>query len=293
MKKKIYYIDRQTGEKKQERVYYEKTLHFLYGSALGRFFTNIIAHIPFFSQLFGWWQSTRWTRHKIAPFIQKYGVKTEEFAEPATSFTSFNAFFVRKLKKQARPISSGAILPADGRYLVYPNCETVDGFVIKGKKFSLKKLIGNADLANKYAKGALVIARLCPSDYHRFHFPLTCTPSAPRLINGPLYSVNPIALQQNLEIFSENKRVITSLETERHGKVLFIEVGATNVGSIHQTYIPNQTYQKGDEKGFFSFGGSSILLLFETSAIQFADDLIKNSAQHIETLCLFGQSLEN
>ena len=86
--------------------------------------------------------------------------------------------------------------------------------------------------------------------------------------------------------------MITSLQTEQYGTILFIEIGATTVGSIHQTYQPHLNYKKGDEKGFFGFGGSSIILLFEPNRITFAPDLINNSAHHIETLCLFGQSLE-
>src|SRR6202044_707631 len=107
----------------------------------------------------------------------------------------------------------------------------------------------NDALAEQFANGSVVLARLCPCDYHRFHFPCDAIPGPAKLINGPLYSVNPIALCKNLSILSENKRMITELETDHFGKVLYIEVGATNVGSIHQTFTPYQRYKKGDEKG--------------------------------------------
>ena len=239
-----------------------------------------------------WVYSKTLLHQKIVPFIKKYEVDATEFLDPIETFSSFNSFFCRKLKKEARPLAkSPAIMPADGRFLFYQNLATQDGFVIKGKKFSLVKLLQDPTLASHYENGSMVIARLCPSDYHRFHFPCSCTPMPSKLINGFLYSVNPISIQQNIELFTENKRCLTELNTDLFGKVLFIEIGATCVGTIHQTYIPYLHYEKGEEKGYFSFGGSSIILLFEQNSILFDSDLVEASLQHIETLCLMGQSL--
>lgn len=293
MKKSIQLKNRRNGEIEEELVYGEGALHFLYGSPLGRCFAKVIASTPLFSHLYGWWQSLGITKKKIAPFVKKFGVDAREFEKPLDTYPSFNAFFTRKLKPEARPLSEGLILPADARYLFYQDVSSCDGFVVKGKKFSLHRLLGDASLANTYAQGSMILARLCPTDYHRYHFPCACTPSAPRLINGPLYSVNPIAIKQRVEILAENKRMITELETANYGTILFIEVGATNVGSIHQTYTPNKPVKKGAEKGFFSFGGSSIILLFEPNRIKIASDLLNNSTQHIETHCFFGEPIEN
>jgi phosphatidylserine decarboxylase len=292
-KSKIYFIDRRSGEKKEEKIYFESSLLFLYNSPVGKLLALLIAHLPFFSKLSGWWQRLPFTKKKIAPFIEKYAIDPLEFEKPPDQYFSFDAFFTRKLKKEARPFAQKAMIPADGRYLLYQNIATCNGFIVKGKKFSLDKLLGNVTLAKNYAFGSMAIARLAPSDYHRFHFPINCTPNEAHLINGPLYSVNPIAVKQNIDLLAENKRMITQLISQNYGNVLFIEIGATNVGSIHQTYLPNRPYNKGDEKGYFSFGGSSIILLFEAGRIQFAKDLIVNSSQHIETLCLLGQPLED
>lgn len=232
------------------------------------------------------------TKKKIAPFITKYRVDPTEFEKKIEEFTSFDDFFTRKLKKKQRPLSQGIIIPADGRYLFYQNIDQCDGFVVKGKKFTLEKLLCSEKLARKYRSGSMVIARLAPCDYHRFHFPTACLPSPAHLINGLLFSVNPLAVQQNVALLTENKRMITHLKSQKYGTILFIEIGATMVGSIHQTYTPHQPYNKGDEKGYFSFGGSSIILLFEPGRIQFAPDLLAHSSSHMETLCRFGQSLE-
>lgn len=291
---RIIYIDRKTRDEKEELVYGGEALSFLYTHPWGRVLGRWIAKITFFSKVYGWWQHQPITKRKILPFIKKYGVDSTEFEKRVDEYPSFDAFFSRKLLPSARPIAqSGVIAPADGRYLFYENIATCDGFVVKGKKFSLDRLLGDPLLADRYRNGSMVIARLCPSDYHRFHFPCDCIPGEPRLMNGPLFSVNPIAIKRNFEILAENKRVVTLLKTTSYGEIAFLEVGAMCVGSIHQTYVPHKPYRKGDEKGFFSFGGSCLILLFEQNRVQFDEDLLLQASSHRELLCLFGQSLGN
>ena len=137
----------------------------------------------------------------------------------------------------------------------------------------------------------MVIGRLCPTDCHRFYFPCDCIPGETTCINGWLYSVNPISLRKNIHILTQNKRTICELETQNFGKILYLEVGATNVGSIHQTYTPKKHHPKGSEKGYFSFGASVIILLFEPNKIKIADDLLAAFAKQIEDRCLIGQEM--
>ncbi len=293
----ITYINRQTGQIEQEKVFGAKALGFLYGNSyLSRFFgpalLQMLAKTPLISASYGWMQQQSWTKQNIRPFIQAFQVDPSEFLENIDHFQSFNDFFIRKLKPKARPIAPGsttAIMPADGRYLFYPNIEEADGFVVKGEKFNLATLLENERLASHYQHGTMVIARLCPSDYHRFHFPVDCIPGESKLINGWLFSVNPVAIKRDVNIFTQNKRTLCELDTRMFGKVLFMEIGATNVGSIHQTYTPYQFYPKGSEKGYFSFGASSLILLFEPGAIILDSDLIQHP--HVEMRCLMGQSL--
>ena len=122
---------------------------------------------------------------------------------------------------------------------------------MKGRSLDLAALLNEEELAKKYEGGSLVIARLCPSDYHRFHFPFICTPKTPHLIPGPLFSVNPLALQQNFEILTTNKRMVTELHNPLFQDVAYVEVGATSVGSIHQTFTPHSVQPKGGEKRVF------------------------------------------
>jgi len=294
MKDTIRYIERSTGKLELEKVFGEQAIRFLYNHSFGSRLNRFIARTPLISKAFGWWQKQFWTRRAVIPFIEAYDVDADEFLDSPNSYRSFNDFFIRKLKPESRPIdqnTESAVMPADGRYLFFQNIAHTEGYIVKGKKFSLQSLLGDEELANQYARGSMVIARLCPTDYHRFHFPVDCIPGAPKLVNGALYSVNPLALRKNINIFTENKRYITELDSKVFGKVLFIEVGATCVGSVHQTYTPDQPCKKGDEKGYFSFGGSSIIMLFEPNKIHFDDDLIKASQQRIEIRCLMGQSM--
>ncbi len=292
--KPIHYIDRKTGYLEEEKVFGERALHFLYGNPIGKLLNIFVAKCTLISRLYGWWQNQSWTRKQITPFIDFFGIDSSEFFQTVDQFESFNDFFIRKLKPETRPLTqedNTAIIPADARYLFFQNISETDGFIVKGEKFSLKELLQDENLAKRYENGSMVIARLCPTDYHRFHFPFDNTPGIPKLINGYLYSVNPIALRQNIHIFTQNKRVLTSLQSKSFGNVLFIEIGATNVGSIHQTYTPNCPHKKGDEKGYFSFGGSSLILLFEQDTISFDQELLDVSKQGVEIRALMGQSM--
>jgi phosphatidylserine decarboxylase len=137
----------------------------------------------------------------------------------------------------------------------------------------------------------MLISRLCPVDYHRFHFPVSGLPGSSRGIPGWLYSVNPIALRKNIRYLVVNKRQITVIQSEPFGVVAMIEVGATNVGSIQQSFVPGIPVAKGDEKGFFSFGGSCVITLFQKGRIAFDRDIAEQSAQQIETFAKMGDRL--
>lgn len=295
----VRYIDRIKKTEEIEKIYGHVFIELLYGNNFfSRFLYKTVlplfAKVSFLSKLNGWYQASRFSRRKIKPFIHSFHVDTQEFLEPVSSFDSFNDFFIRKLKPESRPMALGndiAVLPADGRYLVFPDVLKSVGFFIKGQKFNLDSLIGNDTIAHKYHRGSMVIARLCPVDYHRFHFPCDGVPDHPKLINGYLYSVNPIALKRNIDILTENKRILTQYHTKNFGTILYIEIGATYVGSIHQTFMPNVPHVKGDEKGYFAFGGSCVIMLFEPFRIEFDQDLLDASARHIEVRGHLGQSL--
>lgn len=285
----ITFYNRCTARIEQEAIYGEAPLRFAYENPVGRALLELVVKRAIFSRWYGWRMDKPASRARTAPFIARYGLDSREFADETGSFGSFNEFFFRKLKPEARPIAAeGVVFPADGRHLGFQNVAAVPGVFVKGQQFDLPALLGEATLASRYREGTLVLSRLCPVDYHRFHFPCAGVPGAPRLINGPLYSVSPVALRRRLAYLWENKRVITELVTPDLGTVLVIEIGATNVGSIVQTFAPGAAVAKGAEKGYFKFGGSSTITIFEPGRVKLAEDLTAHSAEQRELYARMG-----
>ncbi|MDB6080855.1 MAG: psdD [Chlamydiia bacterium] len=293
----VHYTNRKTGKIEKENVYFEEVIRFLYGKTffsktIGRFLLHSMAKHPFFSWLFGISQSRPASKSKVLPFIKRYAMDTTEFRDQAEDFSSFNDFFIRHLRPECRPIAAtDAIIPADGRYQFFQKIGINDPFMVKGEQLSLETLLQDRQKAKLFVDGSLVIARLCPTDCHRFYFPVDCTPSKAQLIEGKLFSVNPIAIKENPWIYYKNRRVITYLETEKFGTIAYLEIGATNVGSIKQTYTPDTFYPKGSEKGYFNFGGSALIILFQKDRIQFSEDLLNLMKNDLEIRCLIGESL--
>jgi len=290
----IRYFDRYARALKTEQIYGEKWLRFAYENPAGRLLVWLLVRRAFFSQWYGYKMNRPESSLRILPFISHYGLDVDEFAKSAFDFKTFNEFFYRALKPAARPIATGdtvAVFPADGRHLAFPNVDTATGFYVKGGKFTTADLLGDALLAEKFAGGGMLISRLCPVDYHRFHFPASGIPGEPRLINGWLYSVSPVALRRNVTYLVQNKREITLIETPAFGTVAMIEVGATNVGSIRQGFLPGRAVGKGEEKGLFAFGGSCVITLFMRDRIRFDADIAGQSAQCIETYARMGDRL--
>ena len=288
----IRYFNRHTGREETEQVYGEGFLKFSYGNPLGALPLHAMVKRGGFSRWYGRRMDSPATKAKVAPFIAQYGLDPAEFADSPDSYATFNEFFYRKLKPEARPIAdSAAVFPADGRHLGFQKASAIQGVFVKGQNFDLARLLGDDALAAKYADGSLVLSRLCPVDYHRFHFPASGTPGQVKLINGPLFSVSPIALRRRLSYLWENKRTLSKLETSDLGTVLLMEIGATCVGSIHQTFTPGKPVQKGDEKGYFAFGGSSTITIFEPGAVKLATDLVECSSRQLELYAKIGTAM--
>lgn len=289
----ITFFNRHTGQSETEAVYGESFLRFVYEHPLGALPLETLAKRSLFSRWYGWRMDRAASRARVACFVERYGVDASEFAGPLESYRTFNEFFSRKLKPGARPIDcreNAIVFPADGRHLAVADASSGGDFFVKGVRFDVAELLRDEALASRFSGGSMLISRLCPLDYHRFHFPCDGTPGAPRLINGPLYSVSPIALRRRPSILWENKRIITVLRTPLIGDVLLIEVGATCVGSMVETFSPDLPVKKGDEMGYFRFGGSSFITLFEPGRVRFADDLLEHSAQRREVYARMGEA---
>jgi phosphatidylserine decarboxylase len=290
----IRFFNRYTGEIETEEVYGEPFMRWTYGTRMGKLALHGLAKRALFSQWYGWRMNRAISSKRVAPFIKKYGLNASEFLENPEVFKSFNEFFFRRLKPEARPIDrdpASAVFPADGRHLGFADVSKIEGIFVKGQRLDLKKLIQDHRLAEKFSRGSMVLSRLCPVDYHRFHFPVGGIPEKPHFIEGPLFSVNPIALRQNIRFLFENRRARSLIETPEHGSVLMFEIGATNVGSIEYTFVPGERVQKGAEKGYFKFGGSSMITLFEPGRVMLAEDLLQQTRQQIELYARIGDRL--
>ena len=290
----IHFYHRYKQKVEEERVFGEGWLRLAYENPGGRFFVWLFARRAFFSKWYGYKMNKRVSALRILPFISQYDIDVDEFAKSAFDYKTFNEFFYRALKPEVRPIAPGdnvAVFPADGRHLAFPDIQAAAGFYVKGAKFSFAELLGDDAVAGKFAGGAMLISRLCPVDYHRFHFPVSGIPGEPRVINGWLYSVSPVALRRRLRYLLENKRVVTLIDSPEFGLVGVIEVGATNVGSIQQSFVPGRPVRKGEEKGLFAFGGSCVITIFQYGRIRFDEDIVAQSREHLETYARMGDRL--
>lgn len=291
---KIIYIKRDTNEKMVEKVPGESCLRWLYNNPFGKLALGSVIKRKFVSEYYGKKMDSLKSKKMIAEFVKEYGINMEESEKSVNEFNSFNDFFCRQLKRGARKISDKDVVsPADGKIIAFNSLSETDTFFVKGKKFNLKEYLNDEILANEFDGGAMAIIRLAPVDYHRFHFPVEGKAGKTVKINGDYFSVSPIALKKSIEIFMENKREYCIVENEKLGKVVVSEIGAAMVGSIIQTYKENQDIKKGDEKGYFKFGGSSVMILFQKDKIKFDEDLINNTKQGFETYIKMGEGIGN
>ncbi len=289
----IEYFNRSTGLPEEEKVYGEQWLRFTYENPIGAFFLWSVVRRKLFSMWYGFSANLARSQKKIIPFIRRYQIDESEFLHKTETFKNFNEFFSRKLKPSARPISSSkhsVIFPADGRHLGFQNLSKLKSIYVKGQNLDLAELFGSCKESKAYEDGTLVISRLCPVDYHRFHFPCDGSLSLPSLINGPLFSVNPIALRKRISIFWENKRYLSFVESKIHGRIAQFAIGATCVGSVTYT-TKNSRVRKGEEYGFFSFGGSCILTIFEKGKVRLSQDLIECSEKGMELYAKMGEEM--
>ncbi len=287
----ICIIDRQTGDEFEEVVLGEKWIRWAYQDASSSLIEKMLFRSPLISKLMGAYYDSALSRSKIDPTIKELGIDESEFANPKNSYNNFNEFFIRHLKPEARPYRTDPNLilsPADGRVLVFPELDGNDFAPVKGYPFSIEKMLPG--IHERFVGGALAIVRLCPADYHRYHFPCDGMITESRDIEGALHSVNPIALGAGPDVFGENKRTYTLIETEKAGTLAYVEVGAFGVGAIVNTKTSGPV-KAMDEKGYFKFGGSTTVLVFEPGKIQFSGDLIVNSAEGKETLIKVGEEL--
>jgi phosphatidylserine decarboxylase len=228
----------------------------------------------------------------IAAFVAFHRLDMSEVLLTMDKFRNFNEFFYRALKPDARPCAAPdrpdiVVSPADCRTVMFNRLEDAQRIWIKGRSFSVERLLGGGaygDEARRYANGAVGVFRLAPQDYHRFHVPVDGVLGEPRQVDGEYYTVNPMAIRSSLDVYGENVRVVVPIDSEAHGRVMCVCVGAMMVGSTVITRRRGERVRRAEELGYFKFGGSTVLVLFEPGRVVWDDDLVENSSTALETL---------
>ncbi|MBR2837312.1 MAG: phosphatidylserine decarboxylase [Kiritimatiellae bacterium] len=280
----VEYIDRSSGVRVRESVMGDGALRFAYETLAGRTIWPLLFGSRLCSAVLGRRYDSPRSRRSIAALAAIPGCRADEAEKPVSEYATFNEFFTRRLKPGARPLGDGFVSPADGRLRLFLGADADSPFPLKGARRNLREVFGPAGAppvpGGRYD---VAVVRLAPVDYHRFHFPCDCrTPDAPLAIRGKYHSVNPIALVRRPDVYAENERQIVHAEAG-FGPLWLVDVGAFGVGTIVQTY-EGADHAKGDEKGFFKFGGSTVVLVVPAGALAFDEDLVRNSAAGLETL---------
>lgn len=265
-----------------------KLLKKLYGTKPGRAALTLLTK-PAVSQLAGYALSHPLSTVAIPPFVLKKHIRMEDFAD--APFQSFNAFFTRPIKPAARPIDmtpEALISPCDAKLTVVPI--TADTrFTVKDAEYSLAAFLGCKKLAAAFVGGTVLIFRLTPDDYHRYCYPDDAALGRTRTIKGVLHTVNPVSAEY-VKVYHRNTRTVTMLHTANFGRMLMVEVGAMLVGKIvnhpHGTAV-----RRGIEKGYFEFGGSTVVLVLEKDAAALDPQIVKNSENGAETVVKYGERI--
>jgi len=281
--------NRREGRYENENVYNGGILRWAYGSsAWGAAFREVVLVRRWFSHLYGWLHERPRSQRKIAPFIQQYRIPSDEF-EPGP-YRSFNDYFIRSFRPGMRrfdPDADRLCAFAEGRYLAFPTLSSGVQVPVKGVQMDLDTLLG-ADAARSFHGGPCLIARLAPVDYHRFHFPDDGDKGASWRLGGRLDSVHPYALRRRPRVLLENERHVTLLESANFGRLACVEVGAMGVGRIVQTHAA-PSFARGEEKGYFLFGGSTVILVGQPGTFTLDDELVRQTELGFETFVRLGE----
>ncbi|MEY8507762.1 phosphatidylserine decarboxylase [Lachnospiraceae bacterium 42-17] len=272
----------------EEDSWQDKILEWIYGHFLGRLFIKPFIR-PAVSELGGRALDTAFSKVLIAPFICRHSVNMAECEEK--EYTSYNDFFKRRLVSGARRIEmdkGSFISPCDSRLTVC-KIDRASTFSVKHTWYTAAGLLRDYKIADRYAGGYIWIFRLCVDDYHRYIYVDNGVESQRRRIPGVFHTVNPAA-GDRLLVYKENTREYSLLRSENFGTVLQMEVGALLVGKIENRQ-EGKTVKRGQEKGNFAFGGSTVILMTQAGKVRPDEDILKNSTQGIETKVRLGERI--
>ena len=286
LSKNVKIYDFEKDEYFYEKVFGEWFLKWLYQSESGSLLSFLFTRLPF-SKVYGALKNSPLSKKDIEPFIRDFEIATEDFKE--IDYRNFNDFFIRQFRDEARSFCTDPLnLPSfcEGRYLVFDEHKPSH---IKNSFINPLELLSEED-GKEFSHGQGIIARLAPVDYHRFHFPDTGKMLNTYEIKGLLNSVTPYALAKKPNVLVTNHRVVNIMETQNFGKIAYVEIGALTVGKIKQSYS-GENFKRGDEKGYFLFGGSTVVLLTKDKVLDFNKRILEQSEMGIESFVKLGEAI--
>lgn len=289
----IRLYNRRNGSYETEAVYGRRWMDLCYNNLLGRTFAGLFLSRRPVSALYGYIQKHPKSRKHIQDFIEQYDIDLNQVITPSGGFDSFNDFFIRRLKPGQRPVASDSrrfISPADSRLQVFDLGQT-GRIRVKGMNISLAGLLGSPTRPPPWQGGTVMVFRLAPCDYHRFGYAADGIQGKIHTVGGHFHSVNPLALRHKPDILMTNFRQWCFMQSPRWGTLIQIEVGAMMVGSIEQHLPGGGPCRRGREKGYFQFGGSTVVVVLEPGRIEVDEDIRRHSAQGIETLVRYGEAV--
>ncbi len=266
----------------------DRLLSALYGNALGRILLKPLT-APWVSRLAGQFLSTKLSCCFINPFVRRNQIDMSQFE--AVRYNSYNEFFSRKIRPETRPVDTcpqHLISPCDSKLTVLP--VTKDGrFRLKQTEYTVHSLLRSQELAQQYEGGHILIFRLTVDDYPRYCYIADGEKEDNTVIPGVLHTVNPIA-NDYFPVYKENAREYTILHSGQFGEILVMEVGALMVGKIVNHHAGASVF-RGQEKGYFQFGGSTVVLMLKANTAQIDSDILENSSLGIETIVKYGEKI--
>ena len=283
----MLYVTRDRGG--QDSIIKESsTVNFLYGTVVGRALIKLFS-CPFFSKLVGLFLDSSLSKFMIKRFVKKNNIDMSLYEKD--KFNSFNNFFTRKMKKENLNInidSNVFIAPCNAKLTCY-EIDEKSLFRIKNSYYSVSDLLNGNPIYKDYVGGYMLVFRLCADDYHRYIYMDDGVKEKNVFIPGVLNTVRPIAFE-HFDIFKRNSREYTILHTQHFGDVVQVEVGALLVGKISNLHQEHE-FKRGEEKGMFEFGGSTIVVLVKKDVVEIDSDIIENSMEEAETLVTIGSQI--
>ncbi|MBE6760315.1 MAG: phosphatidylserine decarboxylase [Ruminococcaceae bacterium] len=262
---------------------------FFYCNRFGRLLLKGILVRPWVSKLAGWYMDGRMSTMHVKGFIRSNGIDMSDY--PERKYRSFNDFFTRTVKEGARPINEdphALIAPCDARLSVY-EIQPDSSFSIKGGRYTVAGLLRSEQLAKHYEGGLCLIFRLAVDNYHRYCYIDSGRKGTNVFLKGRLHTVHPVALKV-CDIYKENSREYSILRTDNFGDVVQVEVGAMMVGRICNNH-QEASFARGEEKGRFEFGGSTVVLLLQKGVAELDPEFAENTAQGLETAVRMGEAI--